>query len=173
MQIELNANRRRKPPTIERLLPERVFIFDSSYFCVLIVNKVQCPLCHFIKIFTRICQAEKPSNSCCNCIAAKSTPKCRKSRRKKPSCSLPGTSGSSTRRLRRPHPGGFYCCRDRRPLRPDRHSGSAADLAGALPELMDILGGNWDCIFSDVTEGTQGSSERMASFLTKKSRAAG
>lgn len=38
----------------------------------------------------------------------------------------------------------------------------------ALNRLMDILGGRWDCIFSDVTEGTQGNGERMAFLFDKR-----
>ena len=43
----------------------------------------------------------------------------------------------------------------------------------ALYRLMDILGGNWDCIFSDVTEGTQGNGERMAFVFDKRKARAG
>ncbi|MCO6475986.1 MAG: endonuclease/exonuclease/phosphatase family protein [Phaeodactylibacter sp.] len=38
----------------------------------------------------------------------------------------------------------------------------------ALNRLMDILGGNWDCLFSDVTEGAQGNGERMAFLFDKR-----
>ena len=38
----------------------------------------------------------------------------------------------------------------------------------ALNRLMDILGGHWDCLFSDVTEGTQGNGERMAILFDKR-----
>ncbi|MCB0555484.1 MAG: endonuclease/exonuclease/phosphatase family protein [Phaeodactylibacter sp.] len=38
----------------------------------------------------------------------------------------------------------------------------------ALNKLMDILGGNWDYIFSDVTEGTQGNGERTAFLYDRR-----
>ncbi|MCB9282689.1 MAG: endonuclease/exonuclease/phosphatase family protein [Lewinellaceae bacterium] len=38
----------------------------------------------------------------------------------------------------------------------------------ALYKLMDILGGHWDCAFSDVTEGTQGNGERTAFLFDKR-----
>lgn len=38
----------------------------------------------------------------------------------------------------------------------------------ALDRLMDILGYNWDCLYSDVTPGTRGNGERMAIVFDKR-----
>ncbi|MCB0522335.1 MAG: endonuclease/exonuclease/phosphatase family protein [Lewinellaceae bacterium] len=43
----------------------------------------------------------------------------------------------------------------------------------ALNQLMDLLGEHWDCVFSDVTEGTQGNGERTAFVFDKRKIQAG
>lgn len=40
----------------------------------------------------------------------------------------------------------------------------------ALNQLMDLLGEHWDCVFSDVTEGTQGNGERTAFVFDRRFR---